>query len=1091
MGSDKARVTYDPLQQYRSVVMQQGRVTLEADWNEASKITSEEIRKEALDIVGPCGTPDDGYAVLTSGFPGTLPFDFHIQSGTMYVGGMRVHLDDSVQYSNQPDWRDTGPEDPDWVDPAQFVASPSLAPVREFIYLYLREQEVSAVEDPDLKDVALGGPDTAQRTRLLQHFVRVNSQGIDCASGLVAAEGKWETEGLYFDAPSMRLFSWGLLQVGFSNQTQTPNPCQPQAQGGYLDPDNQLIRVQISDPQTPKFLWGFDNASFLYRINIDPNNPQNLVFQQVPVDADHQPLAGQAVEVLRTAADLENGGDIAATSGFVFTLEENYNPDSQSITLPNTISLPADYTSSNQSPPNQLFLRVWQQEVAFTPGQQAQLGNTGIVVTLETQNNQPFHLGDYWVFAVRSSTPQTVYPERYQQGPQRPDGPRLWACPLGVIVWREEKGAAGQEIAPAGNVIADCRPKFGPLATRALHVTNINWPNDDVVSLAEFQRKGLQVAFDWAPDPNSVSSSSFIISLEVPSLTSVSRAIKTAAQVQGFSAALAKTRPVATVRPGAQVSTSVLSQMQMVEILARDLQLPELLRQRLAAMQRKLEAAATFLQFKLEEIGFVSLILKGPLTPGSNLASWTVQPPGYEFIRYLSESSQYGSSPQLRVRVTLKGRDIWSRSEQDMLHLDGQVLGKPGVSAWGNTPRTDLSLPSGLKAEASDFESWFWLTLLAWNRADYAGNGFVTCMAAGDFNGDGKPDLAVVTLPGTVLILLNNGDGTFQLGSSYPAGSFPFSIVAADFTGNGTLDLAISDFFGGTVAILLGNGDGTFSATKADGTLRTQAVGSEPYGIAAADFNGDGKADLAVANASDNTVSILLSNGDGTFARANPDPPVGTTPITLATGDFNGDGKTDLAVVNIGDNTVSFLFNNGTGTFTAPATTLALPQGATNFPLSIVASDFNKDNLVDIAVGGITEDAQNNPRAYVAVFSNNYNNQGAGIFSPPADITVVGAPASVVAADFDGDGNIDLVASGSWSLGFLLLPQPNVNMFSVLMGNGDGTFQPPVIYPSGAGPVALIAADFNGDTLVDLAVGNLNDGTVSILLNEQSQLRPL
>ena len=329
MGSDRARVTYDRKQQYRSVVMQQGRVTLEADWNEAAQITNEEIREEALDFIGPCGTPDDGYKVILLPNPTNPPFDFYIRAGTMYVGGMRAYLFGPVQYSNQPDWRDYGPEDPDWVDPASFTASPSISPTNEFVYLYLREQEVSAVEDFDLKDVALGGPDTAQRTRLLQRFVRIASQGTDCVSGLAAAQAKWQSEGLFFDPATMRLYPWSTLEVGLSNQTQT-TPCQPQGQGGYLDPDNQFIRVQISGIDqasgNPKFLWGFDDASFLYRITVDPNNSQSLDFQSVPVDANHQPVSGQAVEVLRTAADLPNGGDVAATSGFVFTLERTTIP---------------------------------------------------------------------------------------------------------------------------------------------------------------------------------------------------------------------------------------------------------------------------------------------------------------------------------------------------------------------------------------------------------------------------------------------------------------------------------------------------------------------------------------------------------------------------------------------------------------------------------------------------------------------------------------------------------------------------------------------------------------------------------------------
>jgi hypothetical protein len=453
MGSDRARVSYDPNQQYRSVVMQQGRVTLEADWNEAQQISSEELRRETLDIVGPCGTPDDGYKVVLHNPPSNHPFDFYVRDGIMYVGGLRAELLDSVPYSNQPDWLDYGPEDPDWVSLSTLAQHP---PTDEFIYLLLREQEVSAVEDPDLKDVALGGPDTAQRSRLLQRFVRLHTNGTTCTAGLQSAETKWRSEGLWFHPDDMRLYSQGTLQVSFSGQAQT-DPCQPVAQGGYVAPDNQLIRVQISgiDPLTghPKFLWGFDDASFLYRIDVDPNNSQNLIFQSAPVDAGHQPVSGQAVEILRSAAELKNGGFVAALSGFVVTLDKNYLPDSQSVTLPAGVTLPLDYLTSRMSPPPQLFLRVWEQEVVFSPGTAMSLGNTGVQITIDAPKGTSFHLGDYWLFAVRPATPQAVYPERYQQAPQRPDGPRLWACPLGVIGWNQE----------IGTLVADCRNPFDNL----------------------------------------------------------------------------------------------------------------------------------------------------------------------------------------------------------------------------------------------------------------------------------------------------------------------------------------------------------------------------------------------------------------------------------------------------------------------------------------------------------------------------------------------------------------------------------------------------------------------------------------------------
>ena len=465
MASDRARVTYDPRQQYRSVVMQQGRVTLEADWNEAATIAEEEQRLETLDLVGPCGTPDNGYQIVLP-TPSTS-YDFSVGSGTMYVGGIRVSLSQPVDYAGQPDWLNySDPPDPhdlsedatDWTPPTSPapVYPTGAGPYQggtsdEFVYLYLRQQEVSAVEDPDLADVALGGPDTAARTRLLQHIVRVGCRGADCATGLNAAEAQWAAQGLSFNSATMQLQSQDTLLVSFSNQGQS-TPCQPQAQGGYLDPDNQLIRVQIAglDRMTgnPTFLWGFDNASFLYRVSITNTDPVTLRLASAPVDTNHQPASGQTVEVLRAAAELANGGYVAALSGFPVTLNQSYDQDGQSITFPAGVSLPPEYLLSSLSPPAPLFLRVWQKLVVFTPGVPIALGDTGVLVTLDT--SQVFHVGDYWQFAVRPSTPQTVYPERYQQFAQPPEGPRLWACPLGVIAWSE-----GQ-----GTLASDCRNQF-------------------------------------------------------------------------------------------------------------------------------------------------------------------------------------------------------------------------------------------------------------------------------------------------------------------------------------------------------------------------------------------------------------------------------------------------------------------------------------------------------------------------------------------------------------------------------------------------------------------------------------------------------
>ncbi|MEH2236642.1 DUF6519 domain-containing protein [Nostoc sp.] len=419
MSSDRARVSYDANQQYRAVVAQQGRVTLEADWNEAQQIANEELREEVLDFVGPSGTPDDGYKIDQS-------LDFTVSAGTMYVGGIRVFLTDSIKYSSQLDWLDRI-GDPDWVEPGK-VGNGNLQP--ELVYLYLREQEISAVEDSALQEVALGGPDTTQRTRLIQHIVRLSTKGRTCQTALEEAIEHWRNQGLNFNPETMRLESFAKLQVSFSSQPPPADPCNPETKGGYLGAENQLIRVQISGIDTAtgqaKLLWGFDNASFLYRVDVTKN--PTLKLQSSPVDDFHRPRVGQAVEVLRSAAQLSNGEYIASATGRVYTLAAPYNPDTQEVTLPGT--LPSEYENSEQTP--RVFLRVWEeQEKPFTPGTAIKLGNTGLQVTLQI-SGQPFHVGDYWLFAVRPTTPAQIYPQRYLDL-QPPDGPRLWVCPLGVI----------------------------------------------------------------------------------------------------------------------------------------------------------------------------------------------------------------------------------------------------------------------------------------------------------------------------------------------------------------------------------------------------------------------------------------------------------------------------------------------------------------------------------------------------------------------------------------------------------------------------------------------------------------------------------
>ena len=212
-------------------------------------------------------------------------------------------------------------------------------------------------------------------------------------------------------------------------------------------------------------------------------------------------------------------------------------------------------------------------------------------------------------------------------------------------------------------------------------------------------------------------------------------------------------------------------------------------------------------------------------------------------------------------------------------------------------------------------------------------------LVAGDFNGDGRTDLAVANDGSNdVSVLLGNGDGTFQDQVWYAAGIWPSAVVAGDFNGDGRTDLAVANKDSNDVSVLLGNGDGTFR-----GQVRYVA-GLGPSAVVAGDFNGDGRTDLAVANAGSNDVSVLLSNGDGTFQN-QVRYAVGTEPSALVAGDFNGDGRTDLAVANNGFNDVSVLLGNGDGTFQHQVW-----YAAGTGPSALVAGDFNGDGRTDLAV---------------------------------------------------------------------------------------------------------------------------------------------
>ena len=364
-------------------------------------------------------------------------------------------------------------------------------------------------------------------------------------------------------------------------------------------------------------------------------------------------------------------------------------------------------------------------------------------------------------------------------------------------------------------------------------------------------------------------------------------------------------------------------------------------------------------------------------------------------------------------------------------------------------------------------------------------------LAVGDFDGDGIFDLAVCGVQtNTVMVMLGNGDGSFQAPQSYAVGQLPYFVAVVGFNGYGHLDLAVSNQNSDTVSILLGNGDGTFSPAH------NYAAGYNPESVVVGDFNGGGILDLAVANLN-NGVSILLGKGDGSFQAPRTIP--GALFGDLAVGDFNGDGHLDLASGAYG--AITILLGNGDGTFEAPVF-YAASYGPSSF---VAVGDLNGDGHPDLAVAnsnggtvsillgkgdGSFQAARGYPPDSFALAVADVNGDGiadvvvtngdlgvgtVSVFLGKSDGTLQAAqdyaagssfPVAVVIADMNGDGIPDLVIGSVDAFPF------GNGTLSILLGNGDGSFQPPQSFPAGLGLRCLAVGDFNGDGKLDVVTAN-------------------
>jgi hypothetical protein len=317
-------------------------------------------------------------------------------------------------------------------------------------------------------------------------------------------------------------------------------------------------------------------------------------------------------------------------------------------------------------------------------------------------------------------------------------------------------------------------------------------------------------------------------------------------------------------------------------------------------------------------------------------------------------------------------------------------------------------------------------------------------IALGDLDGDGRQDLVTGTRYGQVAVLLGNGDGTFAPRGLFPS-ICPVALAVADFDGDGWQDVATSGSCNGDVEIFAGNGDGTLDPPS---LLQMGGGGGNYGGLRADDLDSDGRADLAAADPNQHDIWVRLGNGDGTFGAAAVHD-VGLFAASIAVDDFNGDGARDLAVA--GYPGVAVLFGNGDGGF-AVVPIVAAPCGW--FP--IASGDLNADGKPDLA-----------------------HASGCGVLLGNGDGTFELLPAAGVAdtwydlrlADMDVDGRVDLVGAA-----------PNSGDLVVLMGQGDGTFATEKSLGGLDAPMFVTGEDFDRDGLGDLALVEQDLDRLSIRL---------
>lgn len=388
--------------------------------------------------------------------------------------------------------------------------------------------------------------------------------------------------------------------------------------------------------------------------------------------------------------------------------------------------------------------------------------------------------------------------------------------------------------------------------------------------------------------------------------------------------------------------------------------------------------------------------------------------------------------PILQVRVA----DVNGDSKLDLIAVGGGDAVFPATGKQGGL--AVIPLQTGTTPAAS---------------YTYSTAALVTAATTGDFNGDGKLDVAAATADGRIVVYAGSGDGKFPSLRSTTASTNSGLLFSADWNRDGKLDLLLSGRAPGTsfpvgLSHFLGAGDGTFGAA-----VRSNLARASFASAVLVDLDQDLKLDVVGVDGTSGRVLVSFGRGDGTML-ASPDYGL-LWRDAVATGDFNGDGIVDLASASVISTAGSIALGLGDGGFKAGSGTLSFDKG----PSALATGDFNRDGKLDLA-------AANYDSAVVSLLLGN----GDGTTANQRTFSVDKTPNALAAGDLNGDGLLDLVTANA-----------DADTVSVLIGNGTGNFATSKEYATGKNPVAMVMADFNGDGRLDVVTANADGNNVSYL----------